>query len=371
MNARAILGVIALSAVFVHAADRPASTPNPKDAEFRQARPGHRFEFPRDHASHPDFKTEWWYFTGHLAEAGSKGDTLGYELTFFRTALKPAAATTHSAWSVRDVVFAHFAITDLKRKEFWFTEKISRGALGLAGADSTKLHCWIEDWSLDDEGGGAWSLRAKAEGRSLDLVLKPEKPPVIHGTDGISRKAEGTENATHYISFTRMKTSGRVTLPGRESAVKGVSWHDHEFGSSLLTDEQAGWDWFSLQFDNGTELMIYLLRKKNGCYDKASSGTWVDAKGVASHLTIGEVSVISRAKWRSPDTGAEYPSGWEIRVPTHGVNVAVVPLIEGQEVRAGRSAGVTYWEGACGVTGSHPGRAYVELTGYAGQKSKQ
>lgn len=326
--------------------------------------PGYHFSFPRDHAAHPEFKTEWWYFTGHLAEKGKTEPSLGYELTFFRTALTAKPVTTNSNWSLRDIHFAHVAISDLKQGNFWFAEKISRGALGLAGAETSKLHSWIEDWSLTEAKDGVWNLHAKADGRSIDLQLQPAKPVVIHGEDGVSRKAKGEGHATHYVSFTRMKTSGRVTLPDRILEVSGESWHDHEFGTNQLTSDQAGWDWFSLQFDSGEELMIYLLRKKNGCFEEASSGTWVDSKGAATHLTIGEISVLSRDAWKSGKSGAVYPSRWEIRIPGRGVNVVVEPLLADQELRVKESSTMAYWEGSCRVTGSHTGRAYVELTGY-------
>lgn len=334
-----------------------------RDDGFRLAAPGYVWSFPRDHAAHPDFRTEWWYFTGYLHDEQKK-ETFGYEWTFFRTAIQSRARTKGSAWGLRDLFFAHFAISDLDRKIFWQTEKISRGALGLAGVDRDKLKIWIEDWSLRSE-KGFWHLEARSEKYSLDLYLKSLKPEVIHGMNGVSRKADETGHATHYVSLTKMETFGTLKRSGLESLrVKGESWHDHEFGSHQLSNKQVGWDWFSLRLDSGEELMIYLIRKKDGCFDLNSSGTWVDRNGKASHLKIDELSVLSTGTWKSPRTGIVYPAQWEIRVPKFGLNVSVNPMLATQEFLAYGTAGLAYWEGACHVSGSHNGRGYVELTGY-------
>jgi len=347
--------------LFGHRAAFPADEKNAEG--FRLALPGYSYQFPRDHAAHPEFRTEWWYFTGHLAAKNHPGAKFGYELTFFRDALSAKPVSPQSAWSLRDIFFAHFALTDLKRRTFWSAEKINRGALGLAGADAKHLHVWVEDWTLEDAPAG-WKLKAQEDDRQLDLVVKPMKREVIHGANGISQKAPERGRATHYVSFTRLHTEG-VIRSGRESwNVEGESWFDHEFGSNQLSPDEAGWDWFSLQFDSGEELMIYLLRKKNGCFEISSSGTWIARDGSATHLNIEDISVLSRATWKSPHTQAVYPAVWEIRIPKFKVDVTVDPLLPDQELMVKQSANTSYWEGACQVRGSHSGKAYVELTGY-------
>jgi len=338
---------------------------------YRLAVPGYQFNFPRDHAAHPEFRTEWWYFTGHLTANSEKEPSFGYEMTFFRTALTSKPKVPESRWNLRDVYFAHFAISDFKNKKFWFSEKISRGALGLAGTEENNLNVWIEKWTLKQETDHSWRLNASQDDFTLDLILNPTKPEVVHGRNGVSQKSEGIGKATHYVSFTRMETKGRLTIPGRKAFdVSGQSWYDHEFGSNQLSSDQVGWDWFSLQFTSGEELMVYLLRKKDGCFDKASSGTWIDAKGQATHLPIEEISIISKAQWKSPRTNTLYPSQWEVRVPKVGVSVTIEPLLADQELALQETGKMSYWEGACLVKGSHSGRAYVELTGYDHQLTK-
>ncbi len=362
-NGRVVGVILFFSLNTLGLAEKPRE--NDSDTEnFHLALPGYAYAFPRDHAAHPEFRTEWWYFTGHLAERDHPEAAFGYELTFFRHAVASKPVSPGSAWSLRDIHFAHFAITDLKKRTFWFSEKISRGALGLAGADTQRLHTWIEDWSLEAQPDGSWRLKARDDEHQLKLDLSPMKAPVIHGVKGVSQKAEERGRATHYVSFTRMQTHGMLRLGARESPVAGESWFDHEFGSNQLSKDQVGWDWFSLQLDGGEELMIYLLRKENGCFEKCSSGTWIGKDGSVTHLDITELSVLSRLTWKSSKTGTTYPSTWEIRIPKFKVNVTVEPLLANQELVVRESANTVYWEGACRVRGSHGGKAYVELTGY-------
>jgi predicted secreted hydrolase len=333
-------------------------------AAFRQALPGFRFSFPRDHYSHPEFRTEWWYLTGHLEAQGRR---FGYQLTFFRSALKGAEGEGSS----RQVHFAHFALGELDRNKFHFFEKMNRAGLGVAGAATDRLRVWNEGWLLEGRDGPE-RIRAQAPGISLELALSALRPPVIHGQGGISRKGAEEGHASHYYSITRLATAGTLQLNGTRLPVRGLSWMDHEFSSDQLAPYQEGWDWFSIQLDDGTDLMLYIIRLKDGTPDPASSGTLVAATGRARHLLRDEFRVQSQGSWRSPHSGASYPSGWRLSVPGQkNLELEITPELKDQELVTKRSR-ITYWEGACRVSGRRNGRqvsgqAFVELTGYAGR----
>ncbi len=351
------------------AAARPSA---PRTAEgYRLAVPPYAFAFPRDHASHPDYRTEWWYYTGNLEAEG--GGRYGFELTFFRVGIDRSREHDPSAWAFHTLYFAHLALTDIDADRFMFAEKLGRPALGLAGADSTRLHTWIDDWSvrLGDD-GVTHRLDAAGKGFGLALDLAPEKPPAIHGEGGVSRKAAGLGRASHYYSLSRMAAKGRIEQDGRTVPVTGVAWMDHEFGSNQLAPDQAGWDWFSLQLDDGRELMLYRMRLKDGGTDPFSSGTLIGAEGRTTHLPREAFSIEATGEWKSGRTGAVYPAGWKVRVPSAGLDLAVTPNVADQELVTGGAVGVHYWEGSVrigGRDGAHTasGVGYVELTGYAGR----
>lgn len=337
-----------------------------QSVRFQQALPGYQYRFPRDHAAHEAFKTEWWYYTGHLK--AENGDEYGYELTFFRSANPSDRLPKRSAWQLKNVYMAHFALSDKTRQRFGFWEKLNRRGVGTADALSTRYHVWNENWSARLT-GNQHKLQAKAPGTSLDLTLISEKPPVIHGRNGISRKATCPGCASHYYSLTRMKTQGTLTQNGRRLRVAGTSWMDHEFGSNQLGRNQAGWDWFSIQLDNGTEWMLYILRDKNGQPDPNSSGTVVYPDGRSRHLTIKDFRIRPLARWKSPKTGAVYPIRWQLQVPRESLTLEVRPVFAGQELVLTRIPDLTYWEGAADVQGDLRkrlvrGHAYVEMTGY-------
>ncbi|MBW2122205.1 MAG: carotenoid 1,2-hydratase [Deltaproteobacteria bacterium] len=339
----------------------------PTASGFERALPGRSFSFPRDHGSHPRFQTEWWYYTGHLRSQGGK--PFGYQLTFFRRALRPGRPSGESRWAIDSVYFAHFALTDEKAKDFMFRERISRGALGQAGAATGRLHVWIGDWSLRAE-GAAHLLEAGSPTMGIRLRLVPTKPPVVNGINGVSRKAEGEGNASYYYSMTRMNTQGDLVLNGKDMKVTGVSWMDHEFGSNQLQEYQVGWDWFSLQLENNTELMLYLIRDRSGKPDPYSSGTLTFPDGSSHHLSLQEFDVRALETWKSRKTGARYPSGWRIRVPLWKIDLTVRPTVPHQELDPRQSTRIPYWEGSVHVRGRYgkspvSGVGYVELTGYA------
>lgn len=340
--------------------------------EFERALPGRTFSFPRDHYSHPEFQTEWWYYTGHVRSR--PGKSFGYQLTFFRTALQ-RKKSGESRWTFNTVYFAHFALTDKKKEAFMFREKISRGALGQAGAATDRLHVWIDDWSLKGEGVDHL-LEARDPSMAIRFRLTPVKRPVVNGVNGVSQKAEGEGYASYYYSMTRMKTQGQVILNGERITVEGLSWMDHEFGSNQLREYQVGWDWFSIQLENNTELMLYLIRHKDGKPDPHSSGTLIFPDGASRHLRLEEFEIQVLGTWKSRKTGARYPARWRIRIPQSDIALTVTPTVSDQELATQESTRVTYWEGSVRVDGSYEGKpvsgvGYVELTGYAGDFGKR
>lgn len=339
-----------------------------KKPDFREVQPGYNYQFPRDHASHDDFRVEWWYYTGNLQELESKKE-FGYQLTFFRVALDPKGKIENpSRWAADQVYFSHLTVSDLEENKFYFFERINRKGLGLAGADSEKLHVWNEDWSLIGE-GERQKLKAFQDDTGLELQLKPSKPMVMHGKDGISRKGEKEGNASHYYSFTRMETEGNLKVRGQTFKVKGTSWMDREFSSNQLNPGLEGWDWFSFKFNNGTELMLYQLRKKGGGVDPFSSGTFVDEEGRAEHLKLSEFKIETTQSWTSETTEITYPAGWKIELPGRKINLNIQPDMNDQELLRLRSINASYWEGSVSVEGTVAGetikgKGYVELVGY-------
>jgi predicted secreted hydrolase len=323
---------------------------------YRAALPGYRYEFPRDHFSHPDFQTEWWYYTGNVHDAG--GRRFGFELTFFRRGVERGKDTS-GVWDVRDAWVAHLALSDIDGGGFWHAERINRSGAGMAGASLELGRVWNGNWRAQwDAGWGAQQIEGIDPRFSLHLTLRTLKPPVIHGIDGVSQKAAGAGHASHYISFTRLETRGEIVLEGRRFKVEGLSWMDHEFFTQQLADAQIGWDWFSLQLDDGAELMLFRLRRKDGTDDPYSAGTYIDGRGRAPHLAQDAFSVTPRKLWNRD------PVEWAIRVPSLGMDIRTETRLPQQEV-AGKEN--RYWEGAVEITGTRHGSGYVEMTGYAGR----
>lgn len=332
-------------------------------------------EFPRDHVAHPGYRTEWWYYTGNLRSSG--GDRYGFQLTFFRSQISPPGVEKSwpdppSAWRTQQVYAAHAALTDIGGKRHLQTERLSRGALAMAGVRQgpAETLVFLQDWSARI-GPEAQVLTAVADGFSFDLTLTPAKAPVLHGRDGYSRKGASPKNASCYYSFTRLEASGRLTVDGQTAVVRGSAWMDHEFSTAPLEAGLKGWDWFSLQVSDQTEIMAFLLRTADGGIHPASSGTWVASDGTSRPLSRDEFSVEVLDTWKSPHSGAVYPSRWRLRVPPYDLDVVVSPNLADQEMRTFMSTEVTYWEGSVTIRGTRnakpvDGQGYVELTGYAG-----
>jgi predicted secreted hydrolase len=353
------------------------------------------FAFPRDHGPHPDYRQEWWYVTGNLDSAA--GERFGLELTFFRFALAPAPAGApavassssvtlaasmppapseqvapngvDSRWRTGQIYMAHFAITDVAREKFRFTQKLSRGAVGLAGAQIPPLHVWIDDWSLAAVSPGEthWSLRAAESGYELTLDAQALLPPVLNGDHGFSRKSNDPGSASYYYSIPRVAVRGRLVRDGKPLEVQGLAWLDREWGSGTLSSSEQGWDWFALQLRDGSSLMFYALRNRDGSRDPNSAGTWISATGQARALSSDQVEIDVVEYWINP-RGERYPGRWRVRVPKAGIDVDVRPVLPDQEL----AASARYWEGAVDVIGASggqktDGRGYVELVGYATQ----
>ncbi len=366
-----------LALVWLVSASPSVTATDNSDTSFRFAQEGYRYEFPRDHGAHEAFRTEWWYYTGHLETA--EGRRFGYELTFFRRGIRPDQIHTKpSRWSVDQLYLAHVAITDVSKEQFHFRDRISRGGLGKAGADSGHLRVWLDQWRAEssEKPDDQQTLDARADGMALSLTLSPLKPLVIHGEQGISKKGAAAGQASHYYSFTRLKTAGTLTLGTQTYTVTGTSWMDHEFGSADLSADLVGWDWFSIQLADNRELMVYRLRRADGSSDPASSGTLVFPDGHTQHLSASDIQLTPLDTWTSPASKATYPHRWQVAIPSLDLSLKLTPLLADQELRTSRSTQVTYWEGAVSVEGTEKGQAvigqgYVELTGYAERIDKK
>jgi predicted secreted hydrolase len=324
--------------------------------------------FPADHRAHPDFRIEWWYYTGNLTT--KDGRRFGYQLTFFRTGLQRAPKNP-SRWTVRDLYTAHFAISDVANTRFFKFERTHRGGVDWAGVDD-EGRVWNGNWELNvDSETEVHNLHAMQDGNSIELSLMPAKPLILHGNSGLSRKGATPGNASYYYSFTRLNTSGKITVGNETFDVQGTSWMDHEFSSSFLEKGQSGWDWFSIQLDSGEELMLYQMRLDNGAADPHSSGTWIAKDGAATVLSRDDfVLEPLRRRWHSKPTGADYPIAWRVRVPSLELDVTVTAVMPNQEMDTSAGTGVIYWEGCVDIAGTRgqipvKGRGYLEMTGYA------
>lgn len=338
----------------------------PAAAQYKTALPGYKYEFRRDHFSHPDYRTEWWYYTGNVTAVN--GRRFGFELTFFRQAVSRDPLKT-ATWDVRDLFLAHLALSDLDGGQFLHVEHLNRAGPGIAGIDEKIQRIWNGNWSVQWHGEDQ-ELQAADNAFSLELSLHPEKGPVIHGEDGVSQKAKGPGHASHYISSTRLAAKGSIQLLGQPYKVSGLAWMDHEFFTQQLEADQIGWNWLGLQLDDKTELMLYQIRRKDGSIDPFSSGTYVDAQGRSFHLHGQEFSLQRLdGSWRSPVTGAIYPIHWKISAPKLGIALEVTTPLKSQEVTGNMGPAPNYWEGAIQLSGTRNaaslrGVGYLEMTGY-------
>ncbi len=345
-----------------------SGTDDPRWERVTKPRP---FRFPADHGPHETYQTEWWYYTGNLA--ADDGHQLGFQLTFFRRGIDPRPATRASHWATRDIYLAHFAISDISAKKFYAAERFSRDGAGLAGARGDPYRVWVGPWQAASNGlqGMTMRLEAQTDGMALDLTLQSTKAPTLQGDRGYSAKGEGVGNASYYYSLTRMTTIGRVTAGGRAYTIgNGLSWMDHEWGTSRLDQGMTGWDWFALQLSDGREITWAQLRQGNGSRSHASFGTVTTPDGSTTRLGPDDVSLEVTAHWTSPRSATRYPAGWIMEIPRAGLRLQITPRLADQEL----PVSIVYWEGAVTVEGKAAstvgaeapltGRGYVELTGY-------
>ena len=323
------------------------------------------WQFPRDHGPHPDFQTEWWYYTGNLADAD--GRRFGYQFTIFRRAISPHEPPAASEFRTRQMYMAHFTISDIARQRFYHDVRFSRGAAGLAGATTDpRYRVWLEDWQAAAENADATRQRiaAHADGFALNIQLEQVKPPALQGRRGLSPKSGEIGNASYYYSLTRLRTQGLITIGSQTFTLRGHSWMDHEFSTSALGEDAQGWDWFGLIFDGNTELMVGQIRQNDGTLAPAFGGLLVYPDGSTRYLRSRDFAIRPRAFWVSPHTGAQYPAGWDIDIfGDDGFSLTVEPLQADQELHG---SGIVYWEGAVQVGGDVRGYGYAELTGYVG-----
>ena len=368
-------------------------------AGFARATEPGGVEFPRDFGPHDDYQTEWWYYTGNLTTAD--GRPFGFQFTIFRRALGREETTdftdytdledcptdgacptivpcesvesvqsvvpSSSNWRTEQVYLAHFTISDIDAGEFHAAERFSRGAAGLAGASADPYRGWREDWPIEAVGPGQVRLRARTDEVALDLTLNETLPPVLHGDGGLSVKGPEPGNASYYYSIVQQPAAGTVTVGAESFAVSGRAWKDHEWSTSALSPGAVGWDWFSLQLDNGGALMLFEIRRADGTREPASAGSYIAPDGTVTPLALGDWSIEVTDTWTSPTSGGEYPAGWRIAVPSIGLELEGRPLLADQEL----NVSTVYWEGAVEFSGTLAGapigaRGYIEMNGYGG-----
>lgn len=339
----------------------------PDISGYKRASLGTPIIFPDDFGPHPEYQTEWWYYTGNLVTPD--GRRFGYQLTFFRRGLIPPdkIQMRMSNLAADQAYMAHFALTDVQGRKHYAFEKLARGSGGIAHAQAKPYRVWLEDWFVEETQTGEYHLFARQEGVEIEILLKSQKAPVLHGKQGYSQKGVEPGNASHYYSQTRLISEGIITLQDRQYSVRGSSWKDHEYSTSALSQGQVGWDWFSIQLDNEYELMVFQIRREDGTIDPYSSGTLVTPDAEPIHLSKDEFTIEVLDYWRSPRSRAIYPSSWTIEIPSQNIRLEIKPHLNDQEM----NLGYTYWEGAVLVSGEQngimvSGNGYVEMTGYAG-----
>ena len=338
-------------------------TPKYTPDGFRVAREGYQFVFPQDHGNHPDFKTEWWYVTGHLINKAN-GDRYGYQLTFFRQASPKNKWRGNSSWQSDQIYMAHAAITNESEKSFVHEEKLNRGGI-LANSKIGDLDVFNESWLLKRIPCGEVNLQMSVKNMQLLLRLKPITSLVTFGEKGVSKKGDDPTASSHYLTYPRMQSEGSMRLSdGSSIELEGLSWMDHEISSNQLGSNQSGWDWAGIQLNNGNSIMFYRLRLADGTQDRNSVAYYVDDRGkIFKSTKLFRIRVLSN--WTSSITKIEYPSRIELTIDN---DIYIIePTMKDQELNSKRSGGLSYWEGSCRVKDLNEkiiGNAYLELTGY-------
>jgi predicted secreted hydrolase len=321
--------------------------------------PGYRMRFPHDEGSHPAFRTEWWYITGWLE--ANRGAPVGFQVTFFRVRPEIDEANP-SAFTARQIIIAHAALSDARRGRLVSDEKLARAGLGLAGAEEGRTQVWIGDWMLV-QNAGDYRVRIPARDFLMNLSFTQTQAPLLQGEDGLSRKGPEPHSASYYYSIPHLRVAGNLTDAGRDAPVAGNAWLDHEWSSSYMDERASGWDWVGLNFEDGSALMAFRMRDRAGGKFWAG-GAYRSRDGIRRAFAAAEVEFTPTRLWRSPRTGATYPVACRLVVP--GIALTIDPLMDDQEHDTRASVGTIYWEGAviASIEGKPAGRGYLELTGY-------
>ncbi len=335
------------------------ATPASADVAYGRVEPGRVLRFPGDHGSHPEFRTEWWYVTGWIGDAA--GNAYGVQVTFFRN--RPGVAEANpSAFAPRQLVFAHAALADPRRGRLDHDQRAARAGFGLAGADEATTRVWIDDWSLA-LAKGTYRARISAREFELDLEFAPTHPLLLHGAAGYSRKGPAPGQASYYYSQPQLAVTGTIVRARAPIAVSGTAWLDHEWSSEVMASEATGWDWTGINLAAGGALMAFRMRNRTGGTLWAG-GTLRGPDGRIHVFAETDVRFTPVRSWRSPRTGVAYPIA--MTVVAGGMELALEPLFDDQELDSRASTGTIYWEGAVRATtsGREAGRGYLELTGY-------
>jgi predicted secreted hydrolase len=346
-----------------------ATTPAAPLQTWQQAIGPWDWKFPRDHGAHPDFKTEWWYFTGNLVDTLDR--KFGYQLTIFRQGVQFKPAQADSKWAVRDFYFGHLTVSDLSAARFHVAERVTRGALGEASAMTDRMDVVMGPWSIEQDRDERIQLSAREDDIAIEFTARPLKPLILEGVKGLSKKGSEDGQASYYYSYPRLETTGTMRISDNTYTVTGESWFDHEFSTSMLGKDQVGWDWFCIQLDNHEEIMLYAMRTKSGAMDPSSEGTWVKIDGSTQRIEPGSFTIEKLGTWKSTASGATYPAGWHITIPGHKADLTVTPAMSDQELHLSKMGTLDYWEGSSTIQGkvgatAVTGVGYTELTGYAG-----
>ena len=334
---------------------------DPPRAPPAVVRPDLQLAFPRDHGSHPDYRTEWWYATGWISTAA--GETLGFQVTFFRTRPDGVDAGNPSAFTPSQVVIAHAALSDRRRGRLWKAQRVARAGFGLVEAREGDTHARLDGWRLERR-SGVYETRVAAEEFGFELTLRPTQPPMPNGRDGYSQKGPRPESASGYYSVPNLRVVGSIVRQGRREAVTGDAWLDHEWSSAYLDEEAVGWDWIGINLTDAGALMAFRIRGRDGSTHWAG-GTLRRPDGTREDFGPGDVTFEPGRRWRSPRTGIEYPVEFVVRVGA--LRLTLEPLMDDQESDTRNSTGAVYWEGAVEAKTEDRGligRGYLELTGY-------
>lgn len=319
-----------------------------------------RFSFPADHGAHPERRTEWWYITGQ-AQSGDR--LFGFQVTFFRSRVD-ATQEMRSRFAAKQLLFAHAAITDVQGARLLHDQRIAREGFGIAEAATDDGRIRLRDWSLVRE-NAAWHAIVPAGEFALDLRCAQTQPVLLQGRAGLSRKGPLPQEASYYYSEPQLAVRGKLTLQGRSFDVTGRAWMDHEFSDEYLAPEAVGWDWVGMNLDDGSALMAFRIRRKDGS-TLWDGGGFRSARSDLYIASPGETQFVPHRRWTSPLSNASYPVEWGLRTPADFYTVRA--LVDNQELDSRGSTGAIYWEGLSDLidsNGRRVGRGYLEMTGYA------